>query len=130
VTEGAPLSSVPANPAASGPAGALPAHTPAYPAASRPASGPAGALPAHTPGAPAAAGPAVQPANPVFRGIAPYAKAQPDAVQQAEAALKALRQARDPEAQRRATDALERAVRRLRGQPAESGKPSGAPQRE
>jgi hypothetical protein len=41
----------------------------------------------------------------------------PDPVGQAEAALKALREARDPEARRRATDALERAVRQLRGQP-------------
>jgi RNA polymerase sigma factor (sigma-70 family) len=42
----------------------------------------------------------------------------PDAVSQAEAALKALREARDPEARRRATDALEKAVKQLRGQPA------------
>jgi hypothetical protein len=51
-------------------------------------------------------------------------------VRQAEAALKALREARDPEARRRAAEALEKAARRLRGRPAESGKPSGAPQRE
>jgi hypothetical protein len=50
-----------------------------------------------------------------------------DAVSQVEAAVKALREARDPEARRRATDALERAVRNLRGRPPESGKPSGAP---
>jgi RNA polymerase sigma factor (sigma-70 family) len=39
----------------------------------------------------------------------------PDAVSQAEAALKALREARDPESRRRATDALERAVKKVRG---------------
>jgi hypothetical protein len=39
----------------------------------------------------------------------------PDAVKQAEAALKALREARDPEARRRAAEALERAARQLRG---------------
>jgi RNA polymerase sigma factor (sigma-70 family) len=39
----------------------------------------------------------------------------PDAVQQAEAALKALRQARDPEARQRAAEALEKAARQLRG---------------
>jgi RNA polymerase sigma factor (sigma-70 family) len=38
-----------------------------------------------------------------------------DAVSQAEAALKALREARDPEARRRAAEALEKAARRLRG---------------
>ena len=46
-----------------------------------------------------------------------------DAVQQAEDALKALRQARDPEARRRAAEDLERAVRRLRGQPARTAAP-------
>jgi hypothetical protein len=40
-----------------------------------------------------------------------------DLVRQAEAALKALRQARDPEAKRRAAEALEKAARQLRGQP-------------
>ncbi|HZY84270.1 MAG TPA: sigma-70 family RNA polymerase sigma factor [Gemmataceae bacterium] len=38
-----------------------------------------------------------------------------DAVKQAEAALKALREARDPEARRRAAEALEKAARQLRG---------------
>ncbi len=52
-----------------------------------------------------------------------------DAVGQAEAALKALRQARDPEARRRATDALERAVRQLRGQPGEGPAPERPPRR-
>ncbi|HZY87230.1 MAG TPA: sigma-70 family RNA polymerase sigma factor, partial [Gemmataceae bacterium] len=46
-----------------------------------------------------------------------------DAVRQAEAALKALREARDPEARRRATDALERAVKQLRG-PADKKAPN------
>jgi hypothetical protein len=40
----------------------------------------------------------------------------PDPVQEAEAALKALREARDPEAKRRAAEALEKAVKKLRGQ--------------
>jgi RNA polymerase sigma factor (sigma-70 family) len=53
----------------------------------------------------------------------------PDALGQAEAALKALRQARDPEARRRATDALERAVKRLRGQPGEGPAPDQPAQR-
>jgi RNA polymerase sigma factor (sigma-70 family) len=43
---------------------------------------------------------------------------RPDAVQQAEAALKALREARDPAARRRAAEALEQAAKKLRGQPA------------
>jgi hypothetical protein len=48
----------------------------------------------------------------------------PDAVSQVEAAVKALREARDPEARRRATDALEQAVKRLRGQPAKTADPN------
>ena len=56
----------------------------------------------------------------------------PDPVQQAEAALKALREARDPEATRQAAEALEKAARQLRGQPAKPGKvntndPAGRP---
>jgi len=43
----------------------------------------------------------------------------PDPVQEAEAALKALREARDPEAKRRAAEALEKAVKKLRGQAAD-----------
>jgi hypothetical protein len=39
-----------------------------------------------------------------------------DPLQEAEAALKALRQARDPEAQRKAADSLEKALKRLREQ--------------
>jgi hypothetical protein len=39
----------------------------------------------------------------------------PDTVKQAEAALKALRQSRDPEARRRAAEALEKAAKQLRG---------------
>jgi RNA polymerase sigma factor (sigma-70 family) len=49
------------------------------------------------------------------RGARERPEKSADAVSQAEAALKALREARDPEARRRATDALERAVRQLRG---------------
>jgi RNA polymerase sigma factor (sigma-70 family) len=44
--------------------------------------------------------------------------ARPDAVKQAEDALKALREARDPAARRRAAEALEKAAKQLRGQPA------------
>jgi RNA polymerase sigma factor (sigma-70 family) len=40
-----------------------------------------------------------------------------DPVQQAEKALKALREARDPESRKRAAEALEMAARQLRGQP-------------
>jgi hypothetical protein len=47
----------------------------------------------------------------------------PDAVSQVEAALKALRQARDSEARQRATEALEKAVKRLRGRPANMAAP-------
>jgi hypothetical protein len=53
----------------------------------------------------------------------------PDAVSEVEAALKALRQARDPEARRRATDALEKAVKQLRGQPAKPPVPDQPAQR-
>jgi RNA polymerase sigma factor (sigma-70 family) len=45
---------------------------------------------------------------------------------EAEAALKALRQARDPETRRRAAEALERAVKKLRARPAKEA-PSGEP---
>jgi hypothetical protein len=49
-------------------------------------------------------------------------------VSQVEAAVKALREARDPEARRRATDALEKAVKKLRGQPARTAAPGPAAQ--
>jgi RNA polymerase sigma factor (sigma-70 family) len=48
-------------------------------------------------------------------------KAPPDPLAEAEAALKALRDTHDPEAQRRAADALEKALERLK----ERGKPQG-----
>jgi RNA polymerase sigma factor (sigma-70 family) len=51
--------------------------------------------------------------------------AQQDPVQQAEAALKALRDAKDPEAKRRAADALEAAAKRLREQPQKPGNQGG-----
>jgi hypothetical protein len=54
--------------------------------------------------------------------------ARPDAVKQAEAALKALREARDPAARRRAAEALEQAAKQLRGQPAKPA-PEGNPSR-
>jgi RNA polymerase sigma factor (sigma-70 family) len=53
-----------------------------------------------------------------------------DAVSQAEAALKALREARDPEARRRATDALERAVQKLRGPADKKAPPRDEPGRQ
>jgi RNA polymerase sigma factor (sigma-70 family) len=48
----------------------------------------------------------------------------PDALKQAEAALKALREARDPAARRRAAETLEKAAKQLRDQPAKKA-PSG-----
>jgi hypothetical protein len=78
--------------------------------------------------APPAEAAALPPSPAAIRGAQPGAAAQPDQVGRVEAALKALRQARDPEARRRATDALEKAVKQLRGRPTEPGKPSGAPQ--
>jgi hypothetical protein len=45
---------------------------------------------------------------------APPAKANPDPVQEAEAALQGLRDAKDKEEQRRATEALERALEKLK----------------
>jgi hypothetical protein len=41
---------------------------------------------------------------------------RPDPAQDAEAAIKALREARDPEAKRRAADALQKALDKLREQ--------------
>jgi predicted DNA-binding protein (UPF0251 family) len=103
-------------PAARAPGAAPPDLTPAAPAAGVPA--PAGALPALTPGSVAPSAPAaVAPAPADLRGTTPDAIPQPDPVSEVEAALKTLRQARDPEARRRATDALEKAVKKLRGQP-------------
>jgi RNA polymerase sigma factor (sigma-70 family) len=43
-------------------------------------------------------------------------RTQPDPVQEAEAALKALREAKDPESQRRGTEALEKALEKLKQQ--------------
>jgi hypothetical protein len=48
----------------------------------------------------------------------------PDPAQQVEAALKAFREARDPEAKRRAADALEQAAKKLREQPRQPEQPS------
>jgi hypothetical protein len=53
-----------------------------------------------------------------------------DPVQQAEAALKALREAKDPEGKRRATEALERAVQKLKQQAKPEGKPEAGPDKE
>jgi hypothetical protein len=75
-------------------------------------------LPAHTPGS-LAPTPSNQPLNP-----GNGRDTTPDAIRQAEAALKALREARDPEARRRAAEALERADRKLRGQPGGPEQPS------
>jgi RNA polymerase sigma factor (sigma-70 family) len=52
-----------------------------------------------------------------------------DPVRQAEAVLKALREARDPEAKRRAAEALEKAARQLRGQPPKPGTTGNPPAR-
>jgi RNA polymerase sigma factor (sigma-70 family) len=51
---------------------------------------------------------------PMGRSGAPPAKAKPDPVQEAEAALKALREAKDTEGQRRATEAPEKALEKLK----------------
>jgi hypothetical protein len=53
----------------------------------------------------------------------------PTAEEEAEAALKALRAARDPEARRRAAEALERAAKKLRGQPAQEAPSDPLPRR-
>jgi RNA polymerase sigma factor (sigma-70 family) len=63
-----------------------------------PGMGPGGMPPAGGPGAP-----------PSMKG--------PDPVQEADAALKALRQAKDDESKRRATEALEKALERLKHEP-------------
>jgi RNA polymerase sigma factor (sigma-70 family) len=119
-----------------------PATTPS--SAPAPEAAAAGVAPAPATGeAPATTGPAVAPgslapaaalagpADPaVVRGLAPAAKAPRDPLRQAEAAMKALREARDPEARARAAEALEKAARQLRGRPAGREKPSGAPARE
>ncbi len=70
----------------------------------------------------------VQPGEKVHpQGQKPTTAAAPpkdaDPVQQAEAALKALREARDPEAKRLAAEALEKAARHLRGQSAKPKTP-------
>ncbi len=52
---------------------------------------------------------------------APAANPAPDPVKDAEAAVKALREAKNPEGKRRATEALEKAVEKLKGQ----AKPQG-----
>jgi hypothetical protein len=110
----APLNLTPAAPAAPGPLPA-PALAPADPSAA-----PA-ALPTTTP----ALGPGgAAPVAPALRPLAPggVTGVTPDPVGEVEAALKALRQARDPESRRRATDALEKAVKKLRShQPGKKG---------
>ncbi len=54
-----------------------------------------------------------------------FSPAVQDPVQQAEAALKALREAKDPDAKRRAADALEAAAKRLCEQPQKPGNQGG-----
>jgi RNA polymerase sigma factor (sigma-70 family) len=54
---------------------------------------------------------------------------RPDPAQQAEAALKALREAKDNAARQRAVDALERALRRLREQPGQPNNAAPQPRR-
>ncbi len=46
----------------------------------------------------------------------PAGRAEPDPVKEAEAAVKALREAKDPEGKRRAADSLEKAMKKLREQ--------------
>jgi RNA polymerase sigma factor (sigma-70 family) len=127
---------VPLLPAAPGPQPApepCPEVAPAAPVAPRGAAGPAATRP--LPAAPAPqpapeATPEVVPATPraprgiaaapetpataaFRRGLGP-APAPADPVQEAEDALKSLREARDDEGRRRATDALEKAIQKLR----------------
>jgi RNA polymerase sigma factor (sigma-70 family) len=107
-------------------------------AAPAPEPAPAGVAPVPaTSAAPAATPPEVAlgpslagPAADLFNeGLAPAAKARPDPLSQVEAAMKALREARSPEARARAAAALEKAARQLRGRPAGPVGPSGAPGR-
>jgi RNA polymerase sigma factor (sigma-70 family) len=69
-------------------------------------------------GAPAPKGPAtgggVPGMSPMGGPGAPPSRTQPDAVQEAEVALKALREAKDDEGRRRATQALEKALNNLK----------------
>jgi RNA polymerase sigma factor (sigma-70 family) len=125
--QGAPGTPTPACPPGStsalapsaAPASALPALTPSSPAPLAPAAGAPGLAASAAAAAPAL--PTLSPAG--APGAAPAATTRLDPLSQAEAALKALRQARDPAARRRATDALERALQRLRGQPATTATP-------
>jgi RNA polymerase sigma factor (sigma-70 family) len=107
-----------AGPAAAYGVAAVPSnHAPAYYPA-------AGGAPAHTQTAPGYGVPAYQKLDREgVRGAAPDA-VQRAAVQRAEAALKALREARDPESRRRAAETLEKAARQLRG-PADRQAPPG-----
>jgi hypothetical protein len=60
--------------------------------------------------------PTAAPGDPFIRGLAPAGGLQSDPLSQVEAAMKALREARNPAARARAAEALEKAARRLRGQ--------------
>jgi RNA polymerase sigma factor (sigma-70 family) len=62
--------------------------------------------------------------NNVYSAVSclPQANVTPDPVKDAEAAVKALREAKDPEGKRRATEALEKAVEKLKGQGKAKGK--------
>jgi RNA polymerase sigma factor (sigma-70 family) len=110
------------DPSAAPKSGTVAPASPATSAQTPVPNGTTGALPAHTPGS-LAPTPSNQPLNP-----GNGRDTTPDAIRQAEAALKALREARDPEARRRAAEALERAARKLRGQPGDSERPSSTPQ--
>jgi RNA polymerase sigma factor (sigma-70 family) len=130
----APSAAPPATPPAAGspPPTLCPAAAPSAGAPTAPTPlPPEGALPPDSGGVPAArpTAPLAPPLDlALTRGTTPGAEAQPDAVGRVEAALKALRQARDPEARRRATDALEKAVKQLRGQPPGGAAPPPRPQ--
>jgi RNA polymerase sigma factor (sigma-70 family) len=64
-------------------------------------------------------------APPMGRSGAPAVKANPDPMQEAESALKALREAKDTESQRRATEALEKALEKLKRQTNPQAGPTG-----
>ncbi len=56
--------------------------------------------------------------------------APPDPLKQAEASLKALKEAKDQDGKRRATEALEKALQKLKQQAKPQGKPGAGPDKE
>ncbi len=110
------------------PATAPPALGPTPPATAAPAGpapvAPEGALPALAPGTAPPTAPVALPHDPFIRGLAPAAKAPAAPLSEVEAAMKALREARNPESRVRAAERLEKAARRLRGQDVKSPSPA------